>query len=294
MKELAIKEEVLDVVRKMVADGQVSQEVAEKYFPQLKESKESEDERIKHEIKIILANTDLSQFALDYTFADMIAWLEKQGEPVKINPTEFDTRLQTLIGKFNSLPKEELIGSLSFWLNVVQNDGTYTEEKQGEHSIYNVPSREVILAIWDLGNEWKELTNGSISTEYGTQLDYIQKHWHESEYYLKEKQGEQKHVPYWMPKFLDELRTKKNYFDWDEHKDIEGGILAIIKWMNPNYFNEKDGEQKPYGKRQECVDCQFNYAGECKGSCTMKRGEQKSTDKVEPKIHKKDLKKLRR
>lgn len=65
-------------------------------------------------------------------------------------------------------------------------------EKQGEQKpIINVPPREVILAIWDLGNEWKELTNGSISTEYGTQLDYIQKHWHESEYYLREKQGEQ-------------------------------------------------------------------------------------------------------
>ena len=59
-------------------------------------------------------------------------------------------------------------------------------EKQGEQKpIMNVPTREVILSIWDLGNEWKELTNGSISTEYGTQLDYIQKHWYESEYYLK-------------------------------------------------------------------------------------------------------------
>lgn len=105
-------------------------------------------------------------------------------------------------------------------------------EKQGEHSIYNVPSREVILAIWDLGNEWKELTNGSISTEYGTTLDYIQKHWHESEYYLKEKQG----------------------------------------------------EQKPYGQRKECLDCQFNYASECKGSCQMKRNEQKPIDKIEPKF----------
>ena len=65
-------------------------------------------------------------------------------------------------------------------------------EKQGEQkSILNVPLREVILSIWDLGNEWKELTNGRISTEYGTQLDYIQKHWTESEYYLREKQGEQ-------------------------------------------------------------------------------------------------------
>ena len=66
-------------------------------------------------------------------------------------------------------------------------------EKQGEQKpILNVPTREVILAIWDLGNEWKELTNGCISTEYGTQLDYIQKHWQESEYYLREKQDEQK------------------------------------------------------------------------------------------------------
>lgn len=63
-------------------------------------------------------------------------------------------------------------------------------ENQDKHSIYNVPSRDVILAIWDLGNEWKELTNGCISTEFGTQLDYIQKHWEESEYYLREKQGE--------------------------------------------------------------------------------------------------------
>lgn len=66
-----------------------------------------------------------------------------------------------------------------------------------------------------------------------------------------EKQGEQKSVPTWMPTFLDELRSKKNYFDWDEHKDIEGKILAIIRWMNPNYFNGKDGEQKPTSWSEE-------------------------------------------
>ena len=73
----------------------------------------------------------------------------------------------------------------------------YLLEKQGEKKhIINVPPREVILSIWDLGNEWKELTNGCISTEYGTQLNYIQKHWHESEYYLKEKQGKQTQLDY--------------------------------------------------------------------------------------------------
>lgn len=51
--------------------------IFEDIFPELAASK---DEEIKKEIKVILANTDLSQFALDYTFADMLNWLEKQGE----------------------------------------------------------------------------------------------------------------------------------------------------------------------------------------------------------------------
>lgn len=59
-----------------------------------------------------------------------------------------------------------------------------------------------------------------------------------------EEQKEQKPIPDWMPKFLDELRSKKNYFDWDEHRDIEGQILAIINWIAPDYFKRKE-EKKP-------------------------------------------------
>ena len=90
--------------------------------------------------------------------------------------------------------RKEIISALK-WAN---HKGVYDKhiawlEKQGEQNpIMNVPTREVILSIWDLGNEWKEITNCCISTEHGTQLDYIQKHWHESEYYLREKQCEQK------------------------------------------------------------------------------------------------------
>lgn len=75
--------------------------------------------------------------------------LEKQDKPVEINPTEFDTRLQALIGKFNSLPKEELIGSLSFWLNVVKNDGTYKpDEKQGEFAENNKDDVDTDFTIY--------------------------------------------------------------------------------------------------------------------------------------------------
>lgn len=46
-------------------------------------------------------------------------------------------------------------------------------------------------------------------------------------------------------------------------------VREILPWL------EKQGEQKPYGQREECKDCQMNYVGECKGYCEIKRNEQK-------------------
>ena len=37
-------------------------------------------------------------------------------------------------------------------------------------------------------------------------------------------------------------------------------------------------KQKPYGQREECRDCQFNYAGQCKGYCELKREKQKPVE----------------
>ena len=139
-------------------------ELCEEIFHELQES---EDEKIKENLIGYIKGISKNEVC-EETKDSWITWLEKQGEPVKINPTEFDTRLQALIGKFDNLPKEELIGSLSFWLNVVQN-GAYKPD-------------------------------------------------------------------------------------------------------------EKQDEKKPYGQRKECFGCQFNYAGECKGSCAMKRSEQKSAE----------------
>ena len=134
----------------------------------------------------------------------------------------FISDLQDIFPELKESRDERIRKSLFDYLHTLpnhfsHNGGLVTDwiawlEKQGEHSIYNVPSREVILAIWDLGNEWKELTNGSISTEHGTQLDYIQKHWHESEYYLKEKQGESESSSKVKPKFhKDEWITNGDY-----------------------------------------------------------------------------------
>ncbi len=76
MKEL-IKEEALDIVRQMITDGQVSQEVAEKYFPELKESKnKEEDERLRKTTIAFLE--DFAEQGYENA-VECIDWLIKQG-----------------------------------------------------------------------------------------------------------------------------------------------------------------------------------------------------------------------
>lgn len=77
-------------------------------------------------------------------------------------------------------------------------------EMQGE----NIPSKETVLNVWDLGNIWKEITGGASNTEHGTQLDYIIRHWKEGEHYIK--QGEQESVDKAVPKF----ETTFNVGNW--------------------------------------------------------------------------------
>ena len=77
------RSKAIDIIRKNWPYGrhQLS-DALETLIPELRKS---EDEMIKEEIEVILANTDLSQFALKYTFADMLTWLEKQhGEQNRI------------------------------------------------------------------------------------------------------------------------------------------------------------------------------------------------------------------
>ena len=115
----------------------------EELFPELRES---EDERIRKEIlNYIDKATGCKRW---------IAWLEQQGKPVEINPTEFDSRLNKLLKQFETLPKEELISSLSFYLNVVQNNGTYkSDEKQDEQrSIWSEEDKHWMQKVIDFMN----------------------------------------------------------------------------------------------------------------------------------------------
>lgn len=60
-----------------------------------------------------------------------------------------------------------------------------------------------------------------------------------------------------------------------EDSEWRNGITYkhILTWL------EKQGENK-FGQREECLDCQFNYSGECKGSCALQKSDLSEDEKL--------------
>lgn len=56
-------------------------------------------------------------------------------------------------------------------------------------------------------------------------------------------------------------------------KDDDMLVKDILIWL------EKQGENK-FGQREECLDCQFNYSGECKGSCALQKSDLSEDEKL--------------
>lgn len=241
------------------------------FFPELTESN---DERIRKElIDAILGLWDNDALPMPLSVKrkdEWIAWLEKQKE---YESTDFEyvwdrTDCGDLTSALDKYSEEAIINMCHAWYDKgielerkswlekqcytkKDVDDAYLKgicytkhelEKQGERSIYNVPSREVILAIWDLGNEWKELTNGCISAEHGTQLNYIQKHWEESEYYLREKQGKQKpslHERYDKIKDSEWFKKTHEGMSISDDENVDGDMKETEHTIKPK-FNEGD------------------------------------------------------
>ena len=101
-------------------NNDLSNDDLETLFPELKES---EGEKIRKWLIEYFGKINNEIDIQDR--GEIISWLEKQGTPTDINPSEFDLRLNKLLKQFETLPKEELVNCLSFYLNTVQNDGIY-------------------------------------------------------------------------------------------------------------------------------------------------------------------------
>lgn len=129
--------EALEKANSALKDGGISSNTIayiQSIFPELKES---EDEKIKRCIEIcLLSDANEQRFKdCDTTIKDCLDWIENQSETIEINPTEFDLRLNKLLKQFKILPKDDIIDTLNFYLNVVRNDGIYKADESQNKSV---------------------------------------------------------------------------------------------------------------------------------------------------------------
>lgn len=139
---------------------------------------ESEDERIRKEIRVILLNTDFSRFALDYTFADMLAWLEKQGEKPQ-GKTVLEAIHEEKVDNANKVePKfkvgEFVINSYGFTMKVVdikEESYRYIVIGDNEEKILNCTFRkmEESCHLWDIS----DAKDGDVLSSINTKSPFI-------------------------------------------------------------------------------------------------------------------------
>ena len=124
-----MKKETIELVKKMIEDGNLSQEIAEKYCPELKES---EDERIRKEMIEIIKKEghDFPSSVIAEKSNSWIAWLEKQGADISL----FSNEQQKYMEKYISLDKVTLIKLLAERDRNVE-ETTKSFEKQNKNNI---------------------------------------------------------------------------------------------------------------------------------------------------------------
>lgn len=158
MKELSIEEkakaydEALKQIKECTPDENGFVTIyPNEIFPTLRES---EDERIRK--RMLQGFKDYNEPEYEWCkgvkVKECITWLEKQGESIEINPSEFDLRLNRLLKQFETLSKEELESSLSFYLNVIQNDGTYKNKKPKFEAGNWITNGEFVWLISNVGD----------------------------------------------------------------------------------------------------------------------------------------------
>jgi len=222
----------------------VAKEAVVSLFPELRES---EDERIRKKIITIVKNE--TGWQQEFPSQDQcLAWLEKHKS--KMTAEEFENlkllQLKLKEAKENKYVRVQLLWELMHNGIITEVDYMYlTDDKRKPWTAeeYHIAYKKGFAMSEQLKQKEQKplmpeekvkhplyIEGFEAGKEVGAQCEKVFK--------------EQKPTPDWMPKFLDELRTK-SYLDWDEHRDMESKVLAIINWIAPDYFEEKEKQKEP-------------------------------------------------
>ena len=215
------------------------------FFPTLRES---EDEKIRKALIDYFDDANkadenpLQSYGIHTDKA--IAWLEKRSEPTDINPSEFDLRLNKLLKQFETLPKEELASSLSFYLNVVQNDGTYKYEPK-----FKVGD---IIKPKDGGHEpWQIMQVDMLDKKYRFKDGCVIHFSQEDAYELIERKPADKVEPKF--KYGDRVRNKKSGLE----QTLGSCIGDIYEGAFPFFINDQDDWELIEQKSSDNVEPKF-------------------------------------
>ena len=150
-------------------------------------------------------------------------------------------------------------------------------EKQGEKSSWK-PSKEEMDALYGLAyitNKMDDKKDEAITKLY---QELKREFFNEASYenmFPNTEEGVRRRSTIQV---LEYARSLDNYNEYGK-ADIDKNIA----WL------EKQGEQKPYGQMEKCINCQFNYTGYCNGTCILKTNEQKPFDYENATIVQKDF-----
>ena len=241
----------IDIVKQMVTDGQVSQEVAEKYFPELKER---EDERIRKVLVDFFKSYKEQGTCGAETFngistSNILSWLEKQGEQKSIWHNE-DEEPQR-----DSLILLIMQSGTPIVAKVVEPNHTFNHgerwayiddlfERQGENTLIEEIKRRKELLI----SEKEKETSLNTKLSLGGRIAMLE----ELLVFANEKQGEQKPTDKVEPtdynsidphfsKPIDKVEPMFNIGDTIVEKDLDECGYGTIKDIKDGQYIFTDG-----------------------------------------------------
>lgn len=249
--------------------NKIAIQILEKFFPELKES---EDEKIKKAIVEALSRQGYSENILEnwgVSYNDAIAWLERQKPLNNFDEAEKEKN-DFVSGQFIECRKSfnEFKEDNSYWLEYIGDDTYIGRSDNVLNQKFHITPRQLFTLFThehcpkenndeQKENNWNDMIKNLdkveeyvLSLAPNMPLDAVKVHAKNIRFWVNDGQ-KPKTTPQWMIDFLDEYRRKiGRSMDYDEIRDTDGKVLAIVNWLKDN----QNIQQKPIERSEEDED----------------------------------------